>query len=35
MGTRAIVEVESFEVTGDRLRGKLKGRAAGTLEDSK
>jgi hypothetical protein len=27
-GTRVIVEVESFEVTGDRLRGHLKGRAA-------
>ncbi len=27
-GTRAIVEVESFVVTGDRVRGQLKGRAA-------
>ncbi|MEP6624261.1 MAG: DUF3237 domain-containing protein [Acidimicrobiia bacterium] len=27
MGTRAIVEVESFVVTGERLRGQLKGRA--------
>jgi hypothetical protein len=27
-GTRVIVEVESLDVTGDRLRGHLKGRAA-------
>ena len=27
-GTRVIVEVESFEVTGERLNGRLKGRAA-------
>lgn len=27
-GTRVIVEVESFEVSGERLHGRLKGRAA-------
>jgi hypothetical protein len=27
-GTRVIVEVESFDVTGERLTGRLKGRAA-------